>query len=521
MLDEKIKEQLKSVFLLLEKEYTLVAQVATNHSSRGELVELLQEVASCSPQIHYEEQVVEQGLLLRIRKGEEEWSPFTFRAVPTGHEFSSLVMALLNMDGKGKNIPDALFIQRIRNLKGKHKVKSYISLSCTNCPEVVQAFNLIAILNPNISHEIIDGALHQEEVEALSLQGVPSVFIGEELVHAGKASLSLLVERLEKRLGQTAAVETQPVKKYDVVVIGAGPAGASAAIYSARKGLQVAVIADRVGGQVKDTVGIENFISKTYTTGKELADALQAHLSTYPIATFEHRFVQSIEPQQEGHLIHVQPNETFLATAVIIATGAGWRKLNVPGETVYSGRGIAYCPHCDGPFYKDMEVAVVGGGNSGLEAAIDLSGICKRVTVVEFMEELKADKVLQDAAAKRDNIEIRTYAQVSEVVGDGEKVTALRVKDRATNQVSDVPLAAVFVQIGLLANTAPFKQLLQTTVGGEIQIDEKCRTNIPGIYAAGDVTAIPYKQIIIAMGEGAKAALAAYEDRIVGRLVGE
>lgn len=519
MLDEKLKEQLKSALSLLDGYYKLVADVATNHPFRNDLIELLQDVSDCSEHISYEENKVE-GLRLSVCNTNGDYSQFSFRAVPAGHEFSSLIIAILNIDGKGKNIPDDFFVQRIRNLKGEHKIKTYISLSCTNCPEVVQSLNLISILNRNIQHEIIDGAINESEANALSLQAVPSVFVDNQLVHAGKASLSILLEKLENKFGtELKSINELEVKQYDAIIVGGGPAGVSAAIYSARKGLNVALIADKIGGQVKETVGIENFISKKYTTGKELADDMLNHMATYPIDIFENRSVENIVPHEKGYMISLQLNEQFFAPAVIIATGASWRKMNVPGEEEYIGRGVAFCPHCDGPFYKDKEVAVIGGGNSGIEAAIDLSGICKKVTVIEFLENLKADMVLQEAARKRDNIEIITNSQVTHVLGNGEKVTAVTIKNRGTNKVVDLDLSAVFVQIGLLANSAPFKALVNTNAIGEIQIDEKCRTNLSGIYAAGDVSTVPYKQIIIAMGEGAKAALSAFEDRISGKLI--
>ena len=518
MLDKAISEQLNSVFSTLEGDYTLVAEVATSHPSRQELIDIISDVAACSTHIGYE---VEAGdsLKLYIRDNiKSVISPFTFKAVPTGHEFSTLVISILNIDGKGKNIPDTLLQDKIKAIKGEHLIQSFISLTCTNCPEVVQALNLISLINPDIKHEIIDGAIYTADAQRLGVQAVPSVYCNDELIHVGKASLGILIEKLESKFGaEDIAIDTS-IKEYDVIVVGGGPAGASAAIYSARKGLNVAVIADRVGGQVKETVGIENLISNTYTTGNELAGNLRKHMEAYPISIFENRKVNAIEKATNGHLLTLQSNERFSAPAIIIATGAGWRRLNVTGETEYIGRGVAFCPHCDGPFYKDKEVAVVGGGNSGIEAAIDLAGICKKVTVIEFLDTLKADKVLQEQANKKSNIEIITFHQVAEVLGNGDKVHSLKVKDRGTNEERIIDLSAVFVQIGLTANSAPFKELVDTNAIGEILIDEKCRTSANGIYAAGDVSTVPYKQIIIAMGEGAKAALSAFEDRISGKL---
>jgi alkyl hydroperoxide reductase subunit F len=327
------------------------------------------------------------------------------------------------------------------------------------------------------------------------------------------------LEKLEARYPSMADATTEshaPLQRtYDVVVVGGGPAGASAAIYSARKGLKVAIVAERIGGQVKETVGIENLISIPYTTGSELADNLRTHLTHYPIELFENRRIESTALAGKDKLIRVKGGETFTSRAVIIATGASWRRLNVEGEAEYIGRGVAFCPHCDGPFYAGKRVAVVGGGNSGIEAAIDLAGICQKVTVIEFMDGLKADKVLQDKAQSLPNVEIMVSTQTTKVVGDGSKVRALQVKNRVTGEEHEVELDGIFVQIGLSANSQPFEELEKSRIG-EIIIDAHCRTNIEGVYAAGDVSSVPYKQIIIAMGEGAKAALTAFDDRTRG-----
>jgi alkyl hydroperoxide reductase subunit F len=378
----------------------------------------------------------------------------------------------------------------------------------------VQALNIMAILNENISHEIVDGALYQQEAESMKIQGVPSVFADGKLLHVGKTTFGELLNKLEARYGVSDACGVSGVseKKYDVVVIGGGPAGSSAAIYSARKGLKVAILAERIGGQVKETVGIENLISVPHTTGEQLADNLKTHLQKYSVDLLEHRIAEKIENTEKGKIISVKGGEKLIASAVIIATGASWRKLNVPGEQEYIGRGVAFCPHCDGPFYKGKHVAVAGGGNSGIEAAIDLAGICSKVTVFEFLDELKADKVLQEKARSLPNVEIFVSSQTTEIIGNGEKVTGIRIKNRKTEQQQVVNLDGVFVQIGLTANSAAFKDIVTTNRIGEIEIDTHCRTNQAGIYAAGDVTTVPYKQIIIAMGEGAKSALSSLED---------
>jgi alkyl hydroperoxide reductase subunit F len=514
MLDNNLKEQLKNVFAGLNAAYVLDVSVSPQHESRSELLELLNDVAACSEKISCR---INEGVNLEfslLKNGES--TGIRFRGIPNGHEFTSLLMAILNSDGKGKNVPDESICNRVKALRGPIHLTTYVSLTCTNCPDVVQALNLMAVLNDNFSHEMVDGALNQEEADALKIQAVPSVFADGQLLHVGKAGFGELLEKLEAHYGTDTAKGPMAVKNYDVIVVGGGPAGSSAAIYSARKGLNVAVLAETIGGQVKETVGIENLISVPYTTGKELAGNLQTHLRNYPIDLLEHRHVEKIEISGKEKIISVKGGEKLVAPAVIIATGASWRRLNVPGEAEYIGRGVAFCPHCDGPFYKGKHVAVIGGGNSGIEAAIDLSSICSKVTVFEFLDELKADRVLQEKVKDQPNIEVFLSSQTIEIRGNGEKVTGIRVKNRHTDEERVVELDGIFVQIGLTANSAVFKETVNTNRFGEIEIDTHCRTNQPGIYAAGDVTTVPYKQIIIAMGEGAKAALTAFEDRIRG-----
>jgi alkyl hydroperoxide reductase subunit F len=410
-----------------------------------------------------------------------------------------------------------MICQRIKSLKGAIRLQTYVSLTCTNCPDIVQALNIMALQNPNLTHEMVDGALFQDEVNRLNIQAVPAVYADGEMLHMGRGSLGELLQKLEERFGSEPNEENRPIhREFDVLVIGGGPAGASAAIYSARKGLHVGVVAGRIGGQVKETVGIENLISVPQTTGAQLANDLRSHMNHYPIELFEERSIESTLLQEPHKLVMTRGGETFSAPAVIIATGASWRRLNVPGENEYIGRGVAFCPHCDGPFYKGKHVAVIGGGNSGIEAAIDLAGICSKVTVYEFLDNLKADQVLQKKLFGLPNVEVFTAMQTTEVVGNGEKVTGIRVKNRNTGEEMVHPLDGIFVQIGLAANSAPFREVLDTTPIGEIKIDAACRTNLPGVYAAGDVSSVPYKQIIIAMGEGAKAALSAFDDRTRG-----
>lgn len=516
MLDTALKQQVKEIFSGLTEEYSFDIHVSKQHESYNELIGLLSDVASCSDKITINEAEA-HGLVFHILKNSKP-TGISFRGVPTGHEFTSLLLAILNSDGKGKNFPDEYISKMIKELKGPVSLTTYVSLTCTNCPDIVQALNIMAILNPDISHEMVDGAINQQEVDALKLQGVPAVFADGQLLHVGRGELGDLLTKLEDLYGsERSAVETI-TREYDVIVVGGGPAGAAAAIYSARKGLKVAVLAERVGGQVKETVGIENLISIPKTTGEEVANNLKIHMQAYNIDILEHRSVINVEVQESKKILHTNGGEIFVAPALIIATGASWRKLNIPGESEYIGKGVAFCPHCDGPFYQGKHVAVIGGGNSGIEAAIDLAGICSKVTVFEFMDELKADNVLQEKARSMPNIEIFVSSQTKEVIGNGEKVIGIKVEDRNTKQEYIKNLDGIFVQIGLSPNSGVFNETVNTNRFGEIETDAHCRTNVPGIYAAGDVATTPYKQIIIAMGEGAKAALSAFEDSIRGEL---
>ena len=515
MLDTELKEQVKSIFSDLSSSYTFDIYVSDNHESREELVQLLEDTASCSDNIQTRLNDG-SGLEFHILKNGEN-TGIKFRMVPNGHEFSTLLLAILNCDGKGKNFPDEFIQNRVKALKDNISISTYVSLTCTNCPDVAQAFNLMSVINPNIKHEVVDGAINQDEVEQLNIQGVPAVFTDGEFIHSGKAGFGELLNKLEAKYGSDDNATLSGVKKeYDVIVVGGGPAGASAAIYSARKGLKVAVLAERIGGQVKETVGIENLISVPKITGEKLANDLRIHILEYPVDIFENRTVEKIELAGKDKTVCVKGGEKYVAPALIIATGASWRRLNVPGEAQYIGKGVAFCPHCDGPFYKGKHVAVVGGGNSGIEAAIDLAGICSKVTVFEFLEELKADKVLQEKVKSLPNVEVHTNSQTIELTGNGEKLTGIKVRNRDSGEEVDFNLDGVFVQIGLTANSSVFKDIVRVNNIGEIEVDMHCRTNVPGIYAAGDVSTVPYKQIIISMGEGAKAALAAFDDRIRG-----
>lgn len=501
----------------MESHYTFHITLHPNHEKAQELVDLLNDVASCSDKLSCRLSETDVPLLEFSLEKEGIDTGVKFRGIPNGHEFTSLLLAVLNADGKGKNLPDEAISRRIKALQGPIRLQTYVSLTCTNCPDVVQALNIMALLSPQITHEMVDGGVFQYEVTALKIKAVPSVYANGKQLHVGRGSLGELLQKLEDAFGSLPQENAAPIRKeFDVLVLGGGPAGASAAIYSARKGLRVAIVAENVGGQVKETLGIENLISIPQTTGKELANALRSHITHYPVDIFEDRRIEKAELQGKEKTIYVTGSEEFAAPTVIIATGASWRKLNVEGEQEYIGRGVAFCPHCDGPFYEGKHVAVIGGGNSGIEAAIDLAGICRQVTVFEFADTLKADQVLQEKANSLPNVDIFTSSQTTKVTGNGDKVTAIRVKDRITNEERDFPLDGVFVQIGLTANSAPFRDMLDMTQIGEIKIDAFCRTSRPGVYAAGDVSNVPYKQIVIAMGEGAKAALSAFDDRIRG-----
>ena len=518
MLDQSILQQVREIFKNLDAHYTFRVIADSHRNETEEMRQFLNDFASCSDHLtcEFNQTFQDNSLEFTLLKDGKE-TGITFRGIPNGHEFTSLLLAVLNADGKGKNLADEMICQRIKSLKGAIRLQTYVSLTCTNCPDIVQALNIMALQNPNLTHEMVDGALFQDEVNRLNIQAVPAVYANGEMLHMGRGSLGELLHKLEERFGSEPNEENRPIhREFDVLVIGGGPAGASAAIYSARKGLHVGVVAGRIGGQVKETVGIENLISVPQTTGAQLANDLLSHMNHYPIELFEERSIESTLLQEPHKLVMTRGGETFSAPAVIIATGASWRRLNVPGENEYIGRGVAFCPHCDGPFYKGKHVAVIGGGNSGIEAAIDLAGICSKVTVYEFLDNLKADQVLQKKLFGLPNVEVFTAMQTTEVVGNGEKVTGIRVKNRNTGEEMVHPLDGIFVQIGLAANSAPFREVLDTTPIGEIKIDAACRTNLPGVYAAGDVSSVPYKQIIIAMGEGAKAALSAFDDRTRG-----
>jgi alkyl hydroperoxide reductase subunit F len=519
MLDTTIMTQVRSLFQSLEGSYVFSITHTTGHPQAEELKAFLTDVTACSEKLSCEVHETAEANRLNFSLWKDgQQTGISFRGIPNGHEFTSLLLAVLNADGQGKNLPDEALTRRIRALKGDISLRTYVSLTCTNCPDVVQSLNIFAWLNPAIRHEMVDGGLFQDEVNALHIQGVPSVFAGDKLLHVGRSTLGELLQKLEELYGTEPDADAPLVEHpFDVLVLGGGPAGSAAAIYSARKGLKVAIVAEETGGQVKSTVGIQNLISVPYTTGAALTNNLRNHIAGYPtIELFENRRVERVEVKDKEKRLYAKGGEVFTAPALIIATGASWRRLNVEGEAEHIGHGVAFCPHCDGPFYAGRDVAVIGGGNSGVEAAIDLAGICRHVTLVEYSEKLGADSVLQEKLRELPNVSVHTNLQTTAVVGNKEMVTALRAKNRTTGEETEFLLNGIFVQIGLTPASGLFKEQLELTRQGEIRIDEHCRTSQPGVYAAGDVSSVPYKQIIIAMGEGAKAALTAFEDRIRG-----
>ncbi|MDR2030879.1 MAG: alkyl hydroperoxide reductase subunit F [Azoarcus sp.] len=510
MLDDNIKSQLQAYLGKITRPIELIASLDGSEKSR-ELRELLQEIAPLSDKVSVREDgqsarrpsfgVAPAGDAPRIH----------FAGLPLGHEFTSLILALLQTGGHPpKAEPDT--IEQIRALEGEFHFETYISLSCHNCPDVVQALNLMAVLNPGVSHAMIDGALFQDEVEKRQIMAVPTVFLNGQPFDQGRMELGEILARVDSGAAARDAKKLSAKEPFDVLVVGAGPAGSAAAIYAARKGIRTGIVAERFGGQVLDTLAIENFISVKETEGPKLAAALEEHVRQYGVDVMSLQKVARILPAEAGKLAEVQLENggVLKAKAVILATGARWREMNVPGEKEFRAKGVAYCPHCDGPLFKGKRVAVIGGGNSGVEAAIDLAGVVAHVTLLEFGEELRADAVLQNKLASLPNVAIIKRAQTTEVTGT-DKVDGLLYKDRATGETHRLDLEGIFVQIGLLPNTDFVRETLEVSKFGEIVIDARGQTSVPGIFAAGDCTTVPYKQIIIAMGEGAKASLSAFD----------
>ncbi len=512
MLTREIKEALMGYTANMQNDIALVIQTG-EHNKRAELVSFLNNFAKVSKRISVEERDTQGQLRSPVSfMLEVDGKPngIQFSGIPSGHEFNSLVLAVLHSSGTALKLDDALK-NIISNVQQELKFEVYMSLSCHNCPEVVQAINQFATINPNITTETIDGGIYPELIEKNDIQGVPTVFLNGEVFANGKVDTAQLLDKLmQKYPGITSSASQKELPVQDVTVVGGGPAGVSAAIYAARKGLKVTMIADRLGGQVKDTMGIENLISVTKTTGPELAGALQAHLNEYDITMKEHFRVEKVE-KGDIKTIHLSSGEKIKTRTLVVATGAKWRELGVPGEKENIGNGVAYCPHCDGPFFKGKDVAVIGGGNSGIEAALDLAGIVKSVTVFEFLPELKADQVLVDQAEARSNITIIKNIATNQIIAENGKVSSIEYQDRETNKVMRKDLQGVFVQIGLIPNSHFMKGVIELSQYGEIIIDERGQTSEAGIFACGDVTTVPYKQIVIAMGEGAKASLAAFD----------
>lgn len=512
MLTKEILHALKGYTTSMQSDITFVLQTG-DHEKRSELASFLQGIAEVSDRITFEERDTQGALRSPISfllEADGTDTGIRFSGIPGGHEFNSLVLALLQASGTEIKLDDSIK-NIIKSVSEPLQFEVFISLSCHNCPEVVQTLNQFALLNPNITAEMIDGGHFQDVIEKRDIQGVPSVYLNQSLFANGKVDAAIMLDKLLERFPELASqATTEALPLQDVTVIGGGPAGVSAAIYSARKGLAVTLVADRFGGQVKDTMDIENLISVPKTTGPELAGNLMAHLNDYDVTLKEHVRVSNID-KGDIKTLTLSSGEEIRTKTLIVATGARWRELGIPGEKENVGNGVAYCPHCDGPFFKGKDVAVIGGGNSGIEAALDLAGIVKSVTVFEFMPDLKADQVLVEQAKKRSNISILTNVETKEITAKDGKVDRIIYQNRDDSSMQEALLSGVFVQIGLVPNSQFAKDAIELSPYGEIIIDHKCQTSEPGIFACGDVTTVPYKQIIISMGEGSKAALSAFE----------
>jgi alkyl hydroperoxide reductase subunit F len=513
MLDKNLTQQLQGYLARITQPIEIVATLDESDAAR-EMHELLMEVASLSSLITLE---------IREDDGSVRAPSFSvnrvgcdmgirFAGIPMGHEFTSLVLALLQAGGHPPRA-DAAVLEQVRALDATLDFEVYVSLSCQNCPDVVQAINLMAVLNPRVRATMIDGALFQAEVEARQIMAVPTLHLNGRPFGQGRMSVEEILAKLDRNAGARQAEQIRARDPFDVLVVGGGPAGASAAIYAARKGIRTGVATERFGGQVLDTMGIENFVSVTETEGPKLVAQLENHVKAYDVDIMNlQRATQLVARDAEGYLtVGLENGASLRARSVILSTGARWREMNVPGEREYRGRGVAYCPHCDGPLFKGKRVAVIGGGNSGVEAAIDLAGIVSHVTLIEFDARLRADEVLQRKLRSLHNVRVVVSAQTTEVHGANGRVDGLSYKDRSTGELHRIELEGVFVQIGLLPNTEWLKGTVALSSRGEIEVDARGQTSLPGVFAAGDATTVPYKQIIIAMGEGSKAALGAFD----------
>ena len=515
MLDTTMKSQLQTYLQKVTQPYEIVATLDDGEKSR-ELWSLLSEIAEVTDKITLRSDGIDERVPSFAFKRAQGGASLCFAGIPLGHEFTSLVLALLQVGGHPPRVSDEV-IEQVSELEGEYHFETYYSLSCQNCPDVVQALNLLAVLNPNIRHVAIDGALFQEEVDRRQIMSVPSVYLNGEPFASGRMGVEEILTKIDTGAAQRDARKISEREPFDVLVVGGGPAGAAGAIYAARKGIRTGVAAERFGGQVLDTMGIENLISMAETEGPKLARALEENVRDYNVDIMNLQRASALLPAVEPggyHEIRFDSGASLKAKTVIVATGARWRELNVPGEKEYRNRGVAYCPHCDGPLFKGKRVAVIGGGNSGVEAAIDLAGIVGHVTLLEFADKLRADAVLQRKLNSLPNVTVILSAQTNEVLGDGQKVTGLAYKDRVSGDPRVVALDGVFLQIGLLPNSDWLKGTLELSPHGEIVTDSRGQTNVPGVFAAGDVTTVPYKQIVIAMGEGARASLSAFDHLI-------
>ena len=512
MLDANLTALLKGYLVRVRERFEMVASLDDSQNAR-DMRELLEEITALSPQItlRTDGQDARRPSFALNRLGAQ--MSLRFAAIPLGHEFTSLVLALLWVGGHPPKAEQDV-IDQIKALDGDFNFEVYMSLTCHNCPDVVQALSLMAVLNPKVRVTIVDGGLFQQEVEERQVMAVPAVFLNGQMFASGRMTVEEIVAKLDTKAGEREAAKLDARAPYDVLVVGGGPAGAAAAVYAARKGIRTGVAAERFGGQVNDTLAIENYISVLETDGPKFAMSLEQHVKAYDVDVINLQRAEKLIPAaQPGGLVEVQfaSGGSLRSKTVIISTGARWREVNVPGEKEYKNKGVAYCPHCDGPLFKGKRVAVIGGGNSGVEAAIDLAGVVAHVTLFEFADKLRADAVLVNKLQSLPNVVIHTNAQTTEITGDGQKVNGLSFTDRASGESKHVELEGVFVQIGLVPNTEWLKGTLELTRFGEIVVDAKGATSVPGVFAAGDVTTVPFKQIIIAAGDGAKAALGAFD----------
>ncbi|MCL4068868.1 alkyl hydroperoxide reductase subunit F [Pseudomonas sp. GX19020] len=512
MLDAAMKTQLKGYLERLMRPVEITTFAGEDAKSR-DMLALIADIRGLSDKITVTEGADAARVPSFALSSPGQDISLTFAGLPMGHEFTSLVLALLQTGGYPAKVEQAIQDQ-IRALKGRFRFETYFSLSCQNCPDVVQALNLMAVLNPGIEHVAIDGALFQAEVDARQVMSVPTIFLNGELFGAGRMDAEQILAKIDTGAVSRAAESISAQAPYEVLVVGGGPAGAAAAIYAARKGIRTGVVAERFGGQVLDTMSIENLISVPHTEGPQLARALETHVREYEVDIFNTQVATRLEEVPGGYRVTLASGAALNATSVILSTGARWRKMGVPGEEQYLAKGVTFCPHCDGPLFKGKRVAVIGGGNSGAEAAIDLAGLVTHVTLIEFDKALRADDVLQRKLRSLKNVTILTETRTTEVKGDGSRVTGLACEDRRSGEIREIALEGIFVQIGLMPNTDWLKSTLTLSPRGEIVVDAHGATSLPGVFAAGDCTTAPYKQIVIAMGEGARAGLAAFDHLI-------